>query len=529
MATFRSHARAAVALAAIMLLGFTDGAKAIEFAGGTGEPNNPYQIATADQLIAIGSDPNLLDKYFVLVADIDMAAWRQVGAVIARITAYVECRGAVGPLFEGTFDGQRYTIRNLTLRGLDGTSCTALFGQLGTHARVSGVRLVDISIQVGNSTSDVGGLAGRNKGVIRDCRVRGSLSAGQWTNGIGGLVGSNGGIIVNSAISITAQAGSNSSVLSNPDAAPYVGTSSEFGAESVGGLVGTNSGTVAYCAASAMITTAYISTYVGGLAGQNDGLICNCSAAGAVVAGNGSHWVGGLLGVNEDYYGSVVNCLSTASVSASGTAKFIGGLIGSGARGVSGCYFLALSEGGGPDNEIGTALADSQMRQQASYTGWDFLGQRRDGTSEVWMMPSEGGYPALSILQGYEPAALSGSGTGDDPFLIETAEQLGAAAYRPDALLPAGRRHGCVRNHLVLGCDPRACGLARRRGAPDRASVRELLGPRRSGGADPSRCPRHRPGSGRGDIHRPSILPLHRCSGRQERRPRSRVSCDREL
>ena len=39
--------------------------------GGTGEPNDPYQIATAEQLIAIGSDPNLLDKHFLLVADID--------------------------------------------------------------------------------------------------------------------------------------------------------------------------------------------------------------------------------------------------------------------------------------------------------------------------------------------------------------------------------------------------------------------------------------------------------------------------
>ena len=42
------------------------------FAGGTGEPNDPYQIATAEQLTSIGSDPNLLDKHFVLVADIDL-------------------------------------------------------------------------------------------------------------------------------------------------------------------------------------------------------------------------------------------------------------------------------------------------------------------------------------------------------------------------------------------------------------------------------------------------------------------------
>jgi len=40
---------------------------AAEFAGGTGEPNDPYQIATVEQLISIGSDPNLLSKHFVLV------------------------------------------------------------------------------------------------------------------------------------------------------------------------------------------------------------------------------------------------------------------------------------------------------------------------------------------------------------------------------------------------------------------------------------------------------------------------------
>ena len=35
---------------------------AYDFAGGTGEPNDPYQIATAEQLCSIGSDPNLLDN-----------------------------------------------------------------------------------------------------------------------------------------------------------------------------------------------------------------------------------------------------------------------------------------------------------------------------------------------------------------------------------------------------------------------------------------------------------------------------------
>ena len=43
-----------------------------DFAGGTGEPNDPYQVATAEQLISIGLDYELLQKHYVLIEDIDM-------------------------------------------------------------------------------------------------------------------------------------------------------------------------------------------------------------------------------------------------------------------------------------------------------------------------------------------------------------------------------------------------------------------------------------------------------------------------
>ena len=76
---------------AIVWLSLNGGAGAVEFAGGTGTADDPYQIATADQLIAIGSDPNLLDKCFVLVADIDLDPNLPGGrifseAVIAKVT-----------------------------------------------------------------------------------------------------------------------------------------------------------------------------------------------------------------------------------------------------------------------------------------------------------------------------------------------------------------------------------------------------------------------------------------------------------
>jgi len=62
----------------------TSASYAYTFAGGTGEPNVPFQIATAEQLCSIGSDPNLLDKHYVLTADIDLDPNLPGGKVFSR-------------------------------------------------------------------------------------------------------------------------------------------------------------------------------------------------------------------------------------------------------------------------------------------------------------------------------------------------------------------------------------------------------------------------------------------------------------
>ncbi len=384
---------------------------------GDGTAARPYVIRTGGQLVCLGARPELYGASFRLACDIDMAAWKQDRAVIAREMDKKE-DGFESPLFEGTFDGRRYVIRNLTLRAPDGTGSLGLFGRLGTGARVSGVRLVDVSVYAGNTVTNVGGLAGSSDGVVLDCHVNSSFSAGERLQDLGGLVGTNRGAVIGSTASITATVAS-------------ISFNGEKAAGNVGGLIGINYGTVACCIANSKITTAAGTASIGGLVGQNShGVVVNCSAAGTITGGWASGPLGGLVGYN--YLGSVVNCFSTSLLGA-GNHSSVGRLIGSGAIGVSGCYFLDPNNGGKWDNKVGTVLSDSQMRQQASFVGWDFLGQSHDGTSEVWMMPPDGGYPVLSILQGYQPVALSGSGTADDPFLIETVEQLGAVAYRPGA------------------------------------------------------------------------------------------------
>ncbi|UCF17746.1 MAG: hypothetical protein JSW59_09835, partial [Phycisphaerales bacterium] len=42
-----------------------------KYGGGTGEPDDPYLIYTAEQMNTIGAEPNDWDKHFKLMADID--------------------------------------------------------------------------------------------------------------------------------------------------------------------------------------------------------------------------------------------------------------------------------------------------------------------------------------------------------------------------------------------------------------------------------------------------------------------------
>jgi hypothetical protein len=60
---------------------------------------------------------------------------------------------------------------------------------------------------------------------------------------------------------------------------------------------------------------------------------------------------------------------------------------------ISNCYFLDTS---GPDNGYGTPLTDGEMKQQATFTGWDFV--------EVWDIEENQTYPYLRL---YSPADIN--------------------------------------------------------------------------------------------------------------------------
>jgi hypothetical protein len=158
-----------------------------------------------------------------------------------------------------------------------------------------------------------------------------------------------------------------------------------------GGLAGCNSGKITSSYADAIVTGEY--EFVGGLVGDNGGMVSSCYSTGSVT---GEDMVGGLVGING---GKIVTSYSVATVV--GYGRRDGGLVGlidSGAPKVDpakDCYFLAPADGGGVDNGIGTPLTSAEMKQQASFVGWDFWGTGEDGISDIWFMPKNA-YPILA-------------------------------------------------------------------------------------------------------------------------------------
>ncbi|MEN6426839.1 MAG: GLUG motif-containing protein [Phycisphaerales bacterium] len=349
---------------------------AAQFAGGTGEPNDPYQIATAGQLISIGSDPNLLDKHFVLITDIDLDPNLPGGKVFdtAVVAPLVETSGPlVEAAFWGVFDGDDHTISNLTIRG---GSYLGLFGAvLGV---VTNVELADADIS--GSGDCVGALIGRNGGTVIQCHSDGVVAGGSSIGGLAGDCGEDGIIVLSYS------------------------TGSVAGRDWVGGLVGWNDGgIVSLCYSTSAVKG---SGYVGGLIGFNmGGSLVHCYSAGVVT---GQDQVGGLAGVSHragrSRGGAVVGC------------------------------FWDTEASGLTTSAAGTGVTTAQMQDVSTFlaAGWDAVDEVANGTCDFWRI-SEGRYPQLRCCGEDRPVMPEGSGTTAEPYLIRDARDLGTVWSQPGA------------------------------------------------------------------------------------------------
>lgn len=262
------------------------------------------EISSLSNLRWLSETPEAWDEDWVLTTNISAGAsgnWNS-GKGFSPI-------GLSGDSFTGTFNGQGYTISNLTMDRSeyqdDGSHKNiGLFGIM--HGTVKNLKLTNVDIKGGRS---VGALAGGAYGTIDSCSVSGTVVAegtGSSGGSVGGLVGSATNCNIknsSSAVEVTAE---------------YTGA---------GGLVGNmNGGNIENCYASGSVTST--ANRVGGLVGLNSASIKNCRATGDV--DGYEREIGGLIGYN---FGSVELCSASGRVRATTLEEVssgggIGGLIG---------------------------------------------------------------------------------------------------------------------------------------------------------------------------------------------------------
>ena len=326
------------------------------FSGGSGEPDNPYLVSTADELNSIGHNPRLMTSHFKLVNDIDLTG---VDFYIIASQYYP---------FRGTFDGNDHTISNFSYTSPEATGA-GFFGYV-SNGRIKNLGLIAPNVHVDKGEFHgclVGLLAA---GIVTNCYVESGSITGQ--DELGGLVGENGsgGVIMNCYF-----------------------TGEATGKENVGGLVGQNHGSIT---ASYSYADVEGRIAVGGLVGRcSPGETVNCYARGNVI---GQWYVGGLVGTNgsgtHSRTGAIRNCYS-ASTTLMGSQK--GGLLGADWGGEVRDSFWDIETSGQTTSHGGEGKTTAEMQSGGTFldAGWDFAGETANGTGDIWWILAGQSYPRL--------------------------------------------------------------------------------------------------------------------------------------
>jgi hypothetical protein len=375
------------------------------YSGGDGSAENPYRIATPNDLNDIGNHVEDFNKCFVMVNDINLADYNGTQFNII---------GTGGNPFTGVFDGNDNSILNFSyeissgyniglfriidepnavieklsmldpnINGGTGDGVGALVGELangtisglvGQARRPYGVKtLTNCYLKCTVSgDSGVGGVVGvlwatKGEAIMSDCASAGSVSGNNY---VGGLVGSLECYITgcHSSAIVSGEDGVGG-LIGWAQGQPYYltqiidcsadGNVTATG-DNIGGLVGQNGESyISDCCGTGDVEG---SSVVGGLVGTNgNGTITFCYAAGNVTC---TDWLaGGLLG--ENYSGNITNCYGAGSVSGAST---IGGLIGWNQAGdISNCF--ALGEVRAVDGFAGGLVGENSGDIANSYAG----------------------------------------------------------------------------------------------------------------------------------------------------------------
>ena len=318
-------------------------AETVSFAGGTGTADDPYQIATAEQLLALsaavndGSANGYPGAFFVLTEDIDMNGieWQPIGHLDLANQNNMSC------MFQGVFDGQGHTVSNVTFSA-DYPVCGA--GIIGMSlGEVKNLTARNISITCTDAFSmAIGAVVGYNMGMVHDVILTGENSV-TGINCVGGIAGGSNGAVYNCTVE-----GTTINVLGDNDFSS--GRIIQNDVAECGGLVigGSFGGVIDNCTAKGTVSAeGNEPVALGGIAGCLEMMdtVTNCTADVTITTVKGGHAIGGLCGFGGTHSSSEVaaaegvavtkypseisNCHITAVIKTPG-ATHVGGLFGTG-------------------------------------------------------------------------------------------------------------------------------------------------------------------------------------------------------
>ena len=307
-----------------------------KYGGGSGAPDDPYLIRTAEDLDLLGGSQDDWGKSFRLTADIDLKDYSETNFHL--IGSWVSWGDITNRPFNGIFDGDGHTVSNFHYRDMKQNGI-GLFRYVNVgeikNLQLKNVKIVTDGVGIGSLVAYFGG------GAVVDCHVTGADVTGNTQ--VGGLVGIADGIV--------SQCSSRGRVT---------------GGLHVGGLIGeVDQGTIKKSYSKASVSG---NDSVGGLVGiaaNVASVVDSCYANGSV---NGGMYAGGLVG--HLAAGRVYKCYSTGAVSGS---QAVGGLVGSmRALGEVIVSFWDTQTSGQTASAAGMPRTTAEMWSASTFTGWDF-------------------------------------------------------------------------------------------------------------------------------------------------------------
>lgn len=304
---------------------------ASNFAGGTGTENDPYQIATAEQLAYLAVKANegtlhSLGDYYILINNIDLSDHRWVP--IGRGTS-IESK-----YFDGYFNGMGKTITGLYVDESTDGYLAGLFGLL--TGQVTDLTIEGAYVKTAGSNSSAGILAGKifNSGTkVTNCHVSGTVEGDVSAGGLAGYA----------------------SYTEFKDCSAKAEVSAT--GNNIGGFIGEGFATsFSDCTAEGSVTGSWC---CGGFAGL---IWCNAQAerCSADVDVTASDWnTGGFVGFIEQNT-TISKCVALGDVSnpITGTTTKLGGFVGSvdttyGPIKIQNCHSVGVVSGGTDEHPAG--------------------------------------------------------------------------------------------------------------------------------------------------------------------------------